>query len=340
MKPIENSTVSVIIPIYNTGTYLKACIDSICQQTYGNLQILLIDDGSEYETAAICDELALADARIEVIHKKNEGVSIARNCGLARAEGKYVCFVDSDDTIEPCMIERLVSALDNTGAQIAMCDATTIAPEKPNEEDTIKELPESCILNHKNITPAMLTQIAGSAWRCAYRRTAMLAKQAKFPVGIKFSEDRIFNIIAIGFANKIAYIKESYYNRLIRKGSACFRFYPDMTEQIVKMRDVLLDTVEKLWGKEYLKAFECQIAGQIHYSITNYTASYSGLSLHQQVKELKQMCENPAIQSCITNGGGNDIRSKMILNKNYILLTILGVLTNKYHKLCKIGQYR
>ncbi|MDE6612281.1 MAG: glycosyltransferase, partial [Muribaculaceae bacterium] len=104
--------VSVIIPIYNTGEYLRACIGSICRQTHRDLQIIMIDDGSAETTAAICDQIAASDHRITIVHKPNEGVSKARNHGLEIADGDVVCFVDSDDTIEPSMIEDLLAAME------------------------------------------------------------------------------------------------------------------------------------------------------------------------------------------------------------------------------------
>lgn len=332
--------VSVIIPIYNTGEYLYACIQSVSKQTYNDLQIIMVDDGSCAETANICDEIAASDSRIEVIHKINEGVSIARNVGLEAANGDIICFVDSDDTIELNMIESLVDALDRTGAQIAMCDATTITSGKPDSLDTISLLGSSRILEKSDITPAMLTLLAGSAWRCAYRRTDMLSSLAKFPVGVKFSEDRIFNIIGMGLAERIVYVKESFYNRLIRKGSACFRFYPDMTEQIGKMRAVMLDCVRRYWGENYVESFERQIAGQIRYAITNYTASVAGRTLSQKFSSVRMLCDNTGMRECIMNSKSSDIRSRMILNSNYRLLTLIGILTNKIHKICKIGQYQ
>ncbi|MDE6217771.1 MAG: glycosyltransferase, partial [Muribaculaceae bacterium] len=107
--------VSVIIPIYNTGEYLRGCIESICRQTYRDLEIIMIDDGSAVETASICDEIASTDSRIIVRHKKNEGVSKARNVGLEPATGEIICFGDSDDTIAPEMITDLVSAMVSDG---------------------------------------------------------------------------------------------------------------------------------------------------------------------------------------------------------------------------------
>lgn len=332
--------VSIIVPVYNTGAYLSDCIRSICAQTHTDLQIVMVDDGSEPVTARLCDELASADPRITLIHKANEGVSIARNAGLAVASGDLIGFVDSDDTIQPGMIERLVSALEQNNADIAMCDATTITPGRPDEPDTIPLLKESCVLERKDITPAMLTLLAGSAWRCVYRRTDMLAEQAKFPTGIKFSEDRIFNIIAMGLARRIAYVKESYYNRLIRMGSACFRFYPDMTSQLEKMRVKLLDAVRNYWGNNYIPAYEQQIAAQILFVVTNFTSLYNGMPFRQQSVAIKSHCQSAELQECMFNSGRSDFRSWLYLKCHYRLLALTGLLTNIYHRICHKGLYQ
>ena len=156
---------SVIIPIYNTGRYLRSCIESIIRQTHRDLQIIMIDDGSDIHTAAICDEIAASDHRIELVHKRNEGVSKARNTGLDMATGDVVCFVDSDDSIEPDMIETMIEAMNRQDTQIAMCDAVTIIPGKPDEPDTITDYDASCVIEVNQIAPATLTRLAGSAWR-------------------------------------------------------------------------------------------------------------------------------------------------------------------------------
>lgn len=333
--------VSVIIPIYNTGHYLRDCVSSIQSQTYNNLQIILVDDGSQDETASICDDLALTDSRIEVIHKQNEGVSVARNIGLTLSEGEIICFVDSDDTIEPDMIATLVHVIESEDVDIAICDATTICPGRENEQDTLPIFPESCVKWRNEISPAMLSQLAGSAWRCAYRRTDMLNfDKIQFPRGIKFSEDRVFNLMAFGRARKIAYIKRSFYNRLIRKGSACFRFYPDMTAQIVAMRNVLLNELQRYWGNDYVSVYEQQIGGQILYAITNFSASDNGCSFMQQRKLVSELCANSEIRECIVNAGFTDNRSRMLLKNQSFMLVLLGKLINRYHKLCKVGMYQ
>lgn len=92
--------ISVIVPVYNVENYLCKCVDSIINQTYNNLEIILVDDGSTDGSASICDEYVLKDSRVKVIHKENGGVSSARNIGIAEASGEYICFVDSDDWLE------------------------------------------------------------------------------------------------------------------------------------------------------------------------------------------------------------------------------------------------
>ena len=113
--------ISVIVPVYNVAPYLTRCLDSIVMQTWQNLEIILVDDGSRDDSVGICDLYAARDARIRVIHKENGGLSSARNAGLDIAAGEYVGFVDSDDWIEPDMFEYLLQNAENYGADIATC---------------------------------------------------------------------------------------------------------------------------------------------------------------------------------------------------------------------------
>ena len=114
-------SISIIIPIYNVEKYLNRCIDSIINQTYINLEIILVDDGSTDNCPKICDEYAKKDSRIKVIHKKNGGVSSARNSGIINSSGEYIGFIDPDDYIEPTMYEELLYNLKKTNTKISMC---------------------------------------------------------------------------------------------------------------------------------------------------------------------------------------------------------------------------
>ena len=128
-------TVTVIVPVYNTAPYLSECVESIRRQSHENLEILLVDDGSTDGGGAICDEFAKVDRRIRVFHQENRGLSAARNRGLDAANGQYICFVDSDDTIGETMVEDLLNTLKSADADMALCNilrngrATPMPPE-------------------------------------------------------------------------------------------------------------------------------------------------------------------------------------------------------------------
>ena len=113
--------ISIIVPIYNVEEYLCKCLDSIVNQTYTDYELILIDDGSTDDSGKIADEYSSKDDRITVIHKKNSGVSDARNRGLENASGKYICFIDADDWIEVSYLEELLLLAKSNDADIAMC---------------------------------------------------------------------------------------------------------------------------------------------------------------------------------------------------------------------------
>ena len=109
----ESPLVSIIVPVYNIKVYLLECVESLRKQTYSNIEIILVDDGSSDGSDIMCDELGEKDSHIHVIHQTNGGLSKARNTGLESAQGKYVGFVDSDDWLEPDMVEIMVNACEN-----------------------------------------------------------------------------------------------------------------------------------------------------------------------------------------------------------------------------------
>ena len=118
---MENALISVIVPVYNVAAYLDACVGSLTGQTYKNLEIILIDDGSTDQSGALCDEWEKRDTRIRVVHQKNQGLSAARNRGLEIISGEYVAFLDSDDIIYEDAYRRMVKALERTQADVAIC---------------------------------------------------------------------------------------------------------------------------------------------------------------------------------------------------------------------------
>lgn len=126
MEPL----ISVIIPAYNIENYIERCMESVCRQTYRNLEIIVVDDGSKDQTGTVIDRMAQKDSRIIPIHKMNEGVSAARNTGLDRARGEYIGFVDGDDFIEENMYEFLLKNAQKYQADISHCGYQMVFPDR------------------------------------------------------------------------------------------------------------------------------------------------------------------------------------------------------------------
>ena len=119
---MDRKKISIIIPVYKTEQYLRECIDSVLKQTYGNIEVILVDDGSPDRAPEIIDGYAMADSRIKAIHQENRGLSDARNTGLAAATGDYIGFLDSDDYMEPFAIEHMAAVLEETDSDMVVCD--------------------------------------------------------------------------------------------------------------------------------------------------------------------------------------------------------------------------
>ena len=122
--------ISIIVPVYNTGKYLKECLDSLIEQTYQDIEIILIDDGSTDMSGYLCDGLAKIDKRVEVIHKQNEGLGLTRNYGLKHAKGKYVLFTDSDDYVDISAIDKMVYSAEKEKAQLVIAGFSKVTEGK------------------------------------------------------------------------------------------------------------------------------------------------------------------------------------------------------------------
>ncbi len=130
--------VSAIIPVYNNAKTLKRCVESVLSQTYRNLEIILVDNGSVDSSDVICDEFREKDPRVIVLHEKNEGVSATRNQGVRVAKGEYITFIDSDDHITPDYVEKLIAAIDEDDCILAMCNSYEVKGEAVTERDFTK----------------------------------------------------------------------------------------------------------------------------------------------------------------------------------------------------------
>ena len=207
--------ISIIVPVYNVEKYLKKCVDSIVNQTYKNLEIILVDDGATDNSGKICDELVELDNRIKVYHKKNGGLSDARNYGVERATGDYIGFVDSDDYIDAEMYEKLYEAIKKENVDVAECNLKIVYPEK-KELFTDEKYYQICNKQEYLEEYLKIEKIFGSA--CVRLTKADIAKKLKFPVG-KLYEDTYYAYDLIGIVDKYVIMDNPYYNYLMRENS-------------------------------------------------------------------------------------------------------------------------
>ena len=325
-----NIRVSIIVPVYNMEQYLRRCLDSLAVQTLREMEFILVDDGSHDGSGAICDEYAQRDGRFVVVHKENEGVSAARNTGIALARGEYIGFADADDWVEADMFERMVECAQTSGADVAMCDAVTVYSDGRKESDTITRMPESGTLTRETMSPALLLELAGSVWRCIYSTKLIREHELRFPTGVKFSEDRIFNLYAMGRANQVFYKKEPYYNRYVNCESAVHRFHADYFEAYKKAAQGTRAAIAAAWKDDaaYQTAYLSQFISGALGAINNYFYRTSMLTRTERWNKVRELCEDEDLREAIRCTGFGGIRGKWILHKQVWLLCLCARILN------------
>lgn len=209
--------VSVIIPIFNVEDYLESCLQSIITQTYQNLEIILIDDGSIDRSSEICDQWKSKDSRIKVIHKTNGGLSSARNTGIDIAKGKYIVFVDSDDVIKNNMIECLRNHLETDNQiDLSVCGIETFNDDDINYRKPFLRIPEGLYTDNEYLSLILSKKVDNAVWNKMYRADTL--SSLRFKEGI-INEDFPFIVELLTKSKKICYVSEPLYFYRMRKGS-------------------------------------------------------------------------------------------------------------------------
>ena len=212
----ESPLISVIVPVYNTEKYLRKCLNSICGQTYRNLEILCVNDGSTDGSAAILEEYAARDARIKVFTQPNGGLSAARNTGLGHATGEWVTGVDSDDYLEPDAYEYALSAVADD-VDIICFGTNIIWLDQPQETHLIDFFKHPLEGKHKP-THSLISGTDDSFWNKLWRKNLIEQQALRFPVGLWF-EDSLFWRTAAPFARSIAFLPGQKHNYVRHAGT-------------------------------------------------------------------------------------------------------------------------
>lgn len=279
-----DAKLSVIIPIYNVEKYLPKCLESIINQTYNNLEIVLIDDGSLDNCPQICDEYALRDNRIKVIHKENGGLASARNAGLEMSTGEYIAFVDSDDWLHPEMYATLINNLIKNDASIAVCDfylydGKCIKTDAPNIGCiTVLQSLNDFYIHILDPKPVLRFEV----WNKIFKRDVI--GDVRFKVGQVY-EDVYFDRIVFSKATKIVHIdKALYYYRQNRPGNSNSSFSKKRYTVFSEMDNFIVDAKEKGFDNVVSRyyRFAAETAISLHYLA----------SIHGNDKQTKQELVN------------------------------------------------
>ncbi len=314
--------VSIIIPVYNGEKYLAECIESVLNQTYGNIELILIDDGSTDNSGKICDEYSQKDSRVIALHQPNSGVSIARNKALVVATGDYIGFIDADDIIKNNYYEIMTKSLEKSGLDIVMCDSAHFSDdaEKSVYDDTVNNLESGNILK-ENITSDLLTELAGVVWKCVYKKELIKNNNIYFPENLPLSEDRIFNLYAMGYSNGICYVKEPLYLRRHHGENAVLKYRRNHFEILKDIYALSEKAIHDVWNeKEFEKAVHCQFVANTVILIGRLRNKKCKEKYSVKKRIIKKICNDNDLIESIKKSGINGETERYILNKNYFMI--------------------
>ena len=305
--------VSVLIPVYNAKNYLHRCLDSIINQSYQNLQIVIIDDGSYDDSFIICQQYAANDSRIEVYHQENHGIAATRNNLLKKVIGDYVLFIDSDDWTETNMINQLISLCNAYNADIVMCDKVIDDnPPKQNEQGIY-------IIDQKQAIKDFLNHnyLDGSLWNKLIKTS--LLHGIMFQQDISYGEDALFCWQLLQKIKKMVVTREQLYHYRTT-GSSLSRLYNGHQFTAYKVWKIITNEVA-LSSPEYLSLAQAQFCNQM--TVILYNAARNG---YLRDSNTDKLCKIISIYKQQMKENGCSIKKYIfasLLCKHYSLIRLI-----------------
>lgn len=276
----KQSLVSIIVPVYNVEAYLEDCIKSLISQTYDNIEILLIDDGSTDSSSTICDTFSKQDNRIVVIHKQNQGVSVARNTGLEIAKGDYVCFVDSDDYVEASFVETLLCASVQYNADLVCCGVTRVINGRKDWE---RKPDRIGIFDHRNALIELYSENGFNGWPVnkIYRSEIIRQNSINFPIGIRYCEDEVFVMNYLLKCQKTVYLNVSLYYYVANNSSVNLKIYTNKAFDYaaldrIKADNIMLERIGEIGDKELIRVLKARLFISNIITLDKFMANYNG----------------------------------------------------------------
>lgn len=281
MKPL----ISIIVPVYNVEAYLAKCVDSILAQTYTNLEIILVNDGSSDGCGRICDEYAKQDKRIKVIHKQNGGLSDARNVAIDVATGEFITFIDSDDYVTDDYIMTLYSLIEKYECKVSIALYNTfVEGSKPKVVNRVYR--EDCQTNIKAIEEMFYQEKYDTASWAKLYHSSLFATGIRYPKGIVY-EDLATTYLLIFQSDKVAFCNRRIYNYLLRRdsieGSSFSSKKMDSALKVCELMESHLDILGKV-----IQAYQCRMMSFFFHLLLKMPDGYEHRNmLYKRIKAIR-----------------------------------------------------
>lgn len=336
MEPI----ISIIVPVYNVEKFLTKSINSLLNQTFKDIEIILVNDGSSDNSRSVCLYYESLDSRIIYVEQENKGVSATRNTGLKIAKGTYIGFIDPDDWVEPTMFEKMYENIIKHNTDMVFCDFTIFYNEQNTKIIQINEqkdiLEQKDIINYlipNMIAPTDLNSngyvIMGSVWRILFKRSFVVNSNLQFKEDLKYMEDLIFVLSGLTHTSKISLVKEPLYNYFQRDGSAIYSYRNSLRQENIHIFNLIEKTIEPLmFTSEIQKRMKYRYIEMSINSIKNEFYREDLLLSKESKQTIKEILSDSKLQSFLSeiSMDGYTFRKKFIISaiKKVRVLKVIG----------------
>lgn len=297
--------VSVIVPVYNVERYINRCVDSLLCQTYAEIEILLIDDGSRDRSYAICKEYEKKDYRIHVFHKENEGLGLTRNYGIERASGAYLTFVDSDDYLTSDAIEIMLKKAEETQADVVIANhfykgkvESVVLPERLYCGDEVKNILMVHMMGNK---ATVLDALSYTAWAKLYKASLFTENNLVFPSERKMIwEDLAFSINAYPYCNRVYVMHDPVYYYCFNEGSLTHTYKANKIELVMLLYHYMVSRINELgMPDEAMIRLQTNFVGHVRTCIKLETYYAKEIELRKAISNIREICGRDDVQKLI-----------------------------------------
>lgn len=322
-----NITVSIIVPVYRVQElYLRKCIESLISQTYKDLDIILVDDGSDDGSGEICDKYAGKDKRIRVIHQENQGVSVARNHGMKVAWGGHLMFVDADDWLDEECVERTMNAILNQGVNLLFFNQVIVCDNNENVE-----IAASRALSRQDIISISKGIVQGrsewnfmiaSSWGMLISKDYIERYGLQFPTGTRIGEDEFFNLQLLEHLDSAYYLEYAGYHYRIHSDSICEKNDSKAIDDAIREIKGIGQYIEQYHSDDenYYALLGCHALDSIHLVEARYIYHPDNkLTRGRRIAEIKAYCTQPVIAKYISYINDKNLTSFGVKIKFYLL---------------------